>query len=129
MLADAGAISGSGTETLVINPTGASDAGMYDCLVGNACGAIMSRVAALTLDPCMTGDASLDCDMNGIMDSCQIASSASLDANGNGTLDSCEGLSPDCGACGTGMPMMMPLVMAASWSIRQQGRRGRHARA
>ncbi|OWY71805.1 hypothetical protein B7486_09090 [cyanobacterium TDX16] len=113
MLADGGSISGSGTGSLVINPAGASDAGMYDCVVGNACGATTSRAAALSIDACLTSDASLDCDTNGILDSCQIASNASLDANGNGSLDSCEGLLPTCGACGAGVPMMMPLMLLA----------------
>jgi alpha-tubulin suppressor-like RCC1 family protein len=45
---------------------------------------------------------SVDCNANGAVDSCEIASNASLDCNGNGTPDSCDARVPgaDCDADG-----------------------------
>ena len=111
-LSDGGAIIGSQTATLTINPTSNSDAGSYDVVVTNSCGSVTSRAA--TLDTC-AGSGSDDCNGNGVLDACDIAADPSLDADNNGTLDSCEGgdvnTQPPCGLCGGGTATMMPLAL------------------
>lgn len=48
-LSDGGSISGAGTANLVVNPASPGDAGMYDAVVTNDCGLIVSAPAALVV--------------------------------------------------------------------------------
>jgi hypothetical protein len=49
-LADGGAISGSATDTLTIDPVSLADAGSYDVLVTDSCGSVASNAAILSVE-------------------------------------------------------------------------------
>jgi len=91
-LADGGAISGSATDMLIINPAATENGGTYDCQVSSpTCAAVLSESAALVVDACKAVGPTGDADGNGVLDSCEAATAGA------------------CGACGAGMATMMPL--------------------
>ncbi|MCE7974436.1 MAG: hypothetical protein DYG92_08985 [Leptolyngbya sp. PLA1] len=58
-------IEGATTEELLISSAGPEDSGEYDCLVGNSCRVITSRLASVTVFDCcpdMTADGNIDQD-------------------------------------------------------------------
>lgn len=132
-LSDGGAISGSTTPTLSINPIAATDGADYSCLISNACGSMLSGSASLTVDVCKATGSDGDCDGNGVLDLCEIAANPSLDADHNGALDSCEAApaeaqitaapSAPCGLCGGGAASLMPLALGLLSTSRRRRRR------
>ncbi|MFZ4575308.1 MAG: hypothetical protein ACOYN0_12975 [Phycisphaerales bacterium] len=50
-LSDNGRVTGTGTGTITFLTTECSDAGVYDCLVTDSCGAFPSNAAVITVDP------------------------------------------------------------------------------
>ena len=127
VLADGGSVSGSSTATLTINPVAPADSGSYACGVTGACAEIFSQAAVLFVDPCRTTDPTLDCNGNGILDSCEISANPALDADSNGILDSCETppaqQAAPCGLCGPGTTAMMPLSLMVWSTIRARSSR------
>ncbi|MBI5764465.1 MAG: immunoglobulin domain-containing protein [Planctomycetes bacterium] len=98
-LADGDGISGSATDTLIINPASTANNGFYGCQVNTlTCQTILSDFVELTIDPCK-------------------AVGTTGDADGNGILDSCE--TPTCGACGAGMATMMPMLLVGMIGLRR----------
>jgi hypothetical protein len=65
-LADGGSISGAGTDTLTISPVTGTELGLYDVIVTNECGSLVSAAAELTLasscrpNPDINGSGSVD---------------------------------------------------------------------
>src|ERR1043166_7335106 len=80
-LSDGGTISGSSSESLIINAATVDD-GLYDCLVNAPCIQLISQPAVLFVDSCKAAGSTGDCNGNGVMDSCEIAANPALDAGG-----------------------------------------------
>ncbi len=124
-IADGGSITGAATASLTVNPVSEADAGSYDCIVANACGTVISRAAALVIDPCVAADPAEDCNANGTLDSCEIAVDPPLDANDNEILDTCETTElmegAPCGECGAGAAMMPMALVALAVTRRRHG--------
>jgi hypothetical protein len=92
LLTDGGAISGSTTGALSISAASAADAGSYDCVISNGCGAKLSLAATLTVET---------------------PPAVPPDSSGNSTA---------CGTCGAGATMMMPLMLLCMAITQRQRR-------
>lgn len=126
-LVDGGPIAGATTATLSINPSALADSGLYTCEISNSCGSVFSRSGRLLVDPCTSASPSDDCNVNGRLDSCDIAADASLDANSNGALDACEQpAGQPCGVCGAGMPIPFLTGMCLLVTARKRGKKRCH---
>ena len=65
-----------------------------------------------TLDSCdIASGAAADCNSNAIPDTCDIASGASTDLNGNSRPDECSG---EWVVCGSGFPSIQAAIAAAT---------------
>ncbi|MEM7167131.1 MAG: immunoglobulin domain-containing protein, partial [Planctomycetota bacterium] len=79
-------IVGATTATYSIATTTPADAGSYDVVVTNACNFVTTLPVQLTVSP----GTLCDCNMNGMLDSDDLATGASNDCNENGIPDECD---------------------------------------
>jgi len=81
------ALPGADGATLALPAVDAADGGEYSVVVANACGSTTSAAATLAVS---SSPLDCDCNVNGILDATDIAGGTSLDADLDGVPDECQ---------------------------------------